>query len=102
VETQAEADAVAHEDRREIGRERRRTLVRIFAVTAAGALCLAGLVSIGIFLFGTFGETETRLLATALAVAGYSLTGLAATMRVGRRPFWLAPLALASRALALD
>ncbi len=36
-------------------------LARIFAVTAAGALCLAGLASIGIFLFGTFGETETRL-----------------------------------------
>jgi hypothetical protein len=96
METQAEADAVAHEDRR----ERRRTLVRILALTAAGALCLAGLVSIGIFLFGTFGETETRLLATALAVAGYSLTGLAATMRVGRRPFWLAPLGIGVSSIA--
>ncbi len=33
-------------------------------------------------------------MATTLAVAGYSLTGLAVTTRVGRRPFWLAPLGI--------
>ncbi len=75
-------------------REQRRTLLRVFAVMAVGALCLAALVSIVIFLFGSFGETETRLLATALAVAGYSLTGLAATTRIGRRPAWLGPLGI--------
>lgn len=75
-------------------RERRRTLLRVFAVLAVSALCLAALVSIVIFLFGSFGETETRLLSTALAVAGYSLTGLAATTRIGRRPVWLGPLGI--------
>lgn len=35
---------------------------------------------------------------TAVAVAGYSLTGLAATIVLGRRPTWLAPLGLGASA----
>jgi hypothetical protein len=73
---------------------RRRSLTRALAAAAVGALCLAALVAIGIFLFGRFGETEARLLGTAVAVAGYSLTGLAASTLLGRRPTWLAPLGL--------
>lgn len=72
----------------------RRTLVRAFALAAVGALCLAALAAILIFLFGEFQETEGRILITTLAVAGYSLIGLAATTRLARPPAWLAPLGL--------
>jgi hypothetical protein len=100
--TRKEAAVEAHPEQAVAGagfasqgaREQRRTLLRVFAVMAVSALCLAALVSIVIFLFGSFGETERRLLATALAVAGYSLTGLAATTRIGRRPVWLGPLGI--------
>jgi hypothetical protein len=73
---------------------RQGALARALVAAAVGTLCLAALVAIGIFLFGEFGETEARLLGTAVTVTGYSLTGLAATTALGRRPTWLAPLGL--------
>lgn len=94
METHTEQAVTSLHPARHETKERRRTLLRVFAVMAVSALCLAALVSIAIFLFGSFGETETRLLATALAVAGYSLTGLAAATRIGRRPGWLGPLGI--------
>ena len=92
--TQTDIGRRAAQVRDSVSSSRRRSLARALAVAAVGALCLAALVAIVIFLFGQFGETEARLLGTAVSVAGYSLTGLAATTMLGRRPTWLAPLGL--------
>jgi hypothetical protein len=72
----------------------RRSLARALLLLAIGALSLAALVAIGILLFGDFGETEGKILLTVLAIAGYSLLGLAATTALGREPLWLAPTGL--------
>jgi hypothetical protein len=74
--------------------EQRRSLARALLLMAVGALSSAALVAIGILLFGDFGETEGRILLTVLAIAGYSLLGLAATTALGRAPIWLAPTGL--------
>lgn len=79
--------------------EHRRALARTLLQLAIGALCLAALVAIGILLFGDFGETEGKILLTVVAVAGYSLLGLAATTSLGEKPVWLGPLGLAVSAL---
>jgi hypothetical protein len=70
----------------------RRSLARALLLLTIGALCLAALVAIGILLFGNFGETEGKILLTVVAIAGYSLLGLAATTALGRGPGWLGPL----------
>lgn len=44
-----------------------------FLWAGVGALCLSALIAITIFLFGTFGELEIRLLATTLTIGWYSL-----------------------------
>src|SRR5688572_20751318 len=74
--------------------EQRRLLARALLLMAIAALSLAALAAIVILLFGSFGETEGKILLTVLAIAGYSLTGLAATTALGRAPLWLGPTGL--------
>lgn len=78
---------------------RRHSLARALLLTVIAALCIAALVAIGLLLFGNFGETEGKILLTTLAIAGYSLLGLAATTALGRETFWLGSLGLGVSAI---
>lgn len=49
---------------------------KIFLTTLIGALIISACIGIYIVLFGTFGDIESRILATTLAIGGFSLTGL--------------------------
>ena len=55
--------------------------------------------AIRIFLFGSFGKTESRILLTVAAISGYSLLGLAATTALGQKPGWLGPVGLGVSAI---
>jgi MFS family permease len=78
----------------------RRPSGRLLLLGAVAALMSASaLLAIGILLFGDFGETEGRILATTALVAAYSLLALpAAVLRDQGR---LAPLAATVAVLAL-
>jgi hypothetical protein len=67
-------------------RDPRRPLTTLLIVMVITTLCLSALISIGILLFGDFGETEGRVLLSAMALAGYSLAALVLSVRVGRNP----------------
>lgn len=72
---------------------------RLVLVVVAGLLTAAAALAIGILLFGDFGSTEGRILATTALLAGYGLVALpAAILRDQRR---LAALAAAVLVLAL-
>ena len=53
---------------------------RVFVTSLISSLSLSALVAIFVFLFGSFGETEVRLLITTLTIGGYSLTGLCSSV----------------------
>jgi hypothetical protein len=76
-------------------------LGRILLYTAIVTFCLAAIASIGVILFGEFGDTETRILLSAFSIAAFSLAGLIATARFGRQPAVMPPLGLSSAAVAL-
>ena len=65
-------------------------LKRTFLVAALASLILSAGIGIAIFLFGDLGETQSKLLLTTLAVAGFSLTGWASVARDSS--WWLWPL----------
>ena len=65
-------------------------LKRTFLVATLASLVVGAGIGITIFLFGDLGETQSRLLLTALAVAGFSLTGWASVAR--NSSWWLWPL----------
>lgn len=45
-----------------------------------GALSVSALIAILIFLFGEFGETETRILMTTVTLGGFSMTGFGSAL----------------------
>ena len=57
----------------------------IFLVVLITSLVVSALIAVGIFLFGTFGQMETRILLTTVAVGGFSLTGLCSSLLYDRR-----------------
>ncbi len=65
-------------------------LKRTFLVTTLASLVISAGIGIAIFLFGDLGETQSKLLLTTLAVAGFSLTGWASVAR--DTSWWLWPL----------
>jgi hypothetical protein len=74
---------------------------RILLWTAIVTFCGAALASIIVILSGGFGDTEAKILLSSFSIAAYSLAGLIATARFGRRPLFLAPAGLGSAALGL-
>jgi hypothetical protein len=57
---------------------------QIVLLAVAGLLSVSGVIAIGILLFGDFGETEGRVLATTGLLAAYGLLALPAAMLVDR------------------
>jgi hypothetical protein len=72
---------------------------RLLLLPVAGLLSAAAALAMGIVLFGDFGSTEGRILATTVLLAGYGLLALPAAILRDRRR--LAALALAVVALAV-
>jgi hypothetical protein len=78
----------------------------VVLLAVAALLTVAAALAIGILLFGDFGSTEGRILATTALLAGYGLVCLPAAMLRDRRqaPFLgagVAALALAAAALSI-
>ena len=65
-------------------------LKRTFLVAALASLVVSAGIGIAIFLLGNLGDTQSKLLLTTLAVAGFSLTGWASVARDSS--WWLWPL----------
>ena len=65
-------------------------LKRTFLVATLASLIVSAGIGIAIFVFGDLGETQSKLLLTTLAVAGFSLTGWASVARDSS--WWLWPL----------
>ena len=59
---------------------------KIFLQTLIGSLCVSALIAIFIFLLGSFGEIEVRILLTTLTIGCYSLTGLCCAALGEKRP----------------
>ncbi len=51
-------------------------LYRLFVIILIGSLIIGSIVSIGIFLFGEFGSTESRILGSIASLGFFSLAGL--------------------------
>lgn len=62
---------------------------RIFLIATIASLGVSALIGIVVFLFGDFGDTEFKLLATTLSIGGYGLTGLCCSVIFERRRFTL-------------
>jgi hypothetical protein len=80
---------------------------QIVLLAVAGLLSVSGAIAIGILLFGDFGQTEGRVLATTGLLAAYGLLALPAAMLVdrGRLPalaVLVLALALAGASLAVS
>ena len=77
-------------------------LKRTFLIASLVALVAGGAIGISALLTGRLGDVQQRLLLTALALGGFSLTGWASMMR---RPGWwawpLQPLGIASSVVGL-
>jgi hypothetical protein len=58
---------------------------RALLLVVAGLLCAVAALAIGILLFGDFGSTEGRILATTAMLAGYSLLALPAAILYDQR-----------------
>jgi len=75
-----------------------RTSLRI----AIAAMCGVAVVSIAVILLGGDMEgAEWKVVLSAIAIAFYSLAGLAAMSSFGREPRWMAPVGLALAGLGL-
>ncbi|MBN2475877.1 MAG: hypothetical protein JXB62_14795 [Pirellulales bacterium] len=61
------------------------SLKRVLLYSVIGALALCALLGIYCFLFGQFGETEAKILATTVGVCFYSLTAMACFAVLERR-----------------
>ena len=61
-------------------------LRRVFLYTLIGSVAVSALIGIGVILFGSFGEFETKVLLTALTVTATSILGMAcgAYLETGR------------------
>jgi hypothetical protein len=61
------------------------TVRRVLLLTAAGLLTVSALLAVGILLFGSFGETEGRILATTALLAAFALAALPGALLLDRR-----------------
>jgi hypothetical protein len=73
---------------------------RAALIGIAGALTATALLAIGILLFGDFGETEGRILATTALLAGYGLIALPAAFLLDRARYPALAFALLGLATA--
>lgn len=81
-----------------------RTARRIVLTAVAVSLIATAMLAIGILLFGSFGETEGRILGTTMMLAGYALVALPAGFLLDQsrhRPLAATLVALAAAGLAL-
>lgn len=104
VETLARKDLPPHPPRSKVDGEPPITGKRLVLLAVASLLTAAAALAIGILLFGDFGSTEGRILATTALLAGYGLMTLpAAILRDQRRAAGLtgALVALAVAAASL-
>ena len=62
---------------------------KYFLTTLIVALSISAVIGIYIFLFGEFGDIETKLLITTLAIGGYSLTGLCCSTIYNRKELFI-------------
>lgn len=85
VETLAKNDSAPQLPRTRIDSERPITGKRLVLLAVAGLLTGAAALAIGILLFGDFGSTEGRILATTALLAGYGLVTLPAAILRDRR-----------------
>lgn len=53
---------------------------KVFLITMIISLSISALVGIVLFLIGSFGYLELRILLTTLAIGGFSLTGLCSSL----------------------
>lgn len=60
---------------------------RVFLASLIVSLSISALITILVFLFGDFGQTELQLLFTTLTIGGYSLTGLCSAVLYDRREY---------------
>lgn len=60
-------------------------LETIFLRTLIVAIAIAAFIAIGLFLFGSFGDLEIRILITTLSLGGFSLTALCSS-RIYNKP----------------
>lgn len=75
------------------------SLKKALLCSLIGALALSALAGIYIFVMGEFTEGETKILVTALSLAGFSLTSLGCTFVLEKRKaVWLAAPGLGSSA----
>ena len=58
-----------------------------FLLTMITSLTISAFVGIIIFLFGSFGDTEFRILLTTLSLAGFSLAGLCCSLLYEKRKY---------------
>ena len=81
-----------------------RTARRLVLTAVAVSLIVTALIAIGVLLFGSFGETEGRILGTTMMLAGYGLIALPAGFLLDqsrRRLLAAAVIALAATGLAM-
>ena len=81
-----------------------RTARHVVLTAVAVSLSATALLAIGILLFGSFGETEGRILGTTLMLAGYALVALPAGFLLDQsrhRPLAASLLGLAAAGLVL-
>ncbi len=60
---------------------------KIFLIILLAAFVVGALIAVSIFLFGSFGQTEMKLLLTTIIIGGYSLTGLCSSVLYGRKKY---------------
>jgi hypothetical protein len=82
-----------------------RTARRFLLTAVAVSITATALLAIGILLFGSFGETEGRILGSTMILAGYALLALPAAFLFDQsryRPLAAAVVGLAAAGLALS
>jgi len=73
---------------------------QVLLLAVAGLLSVSGAIAVGILLFGEFGQTEGRVLATTGLLAAYGLLALPAAMLVDRRRLPMLAVLVLTLALA--
>jgi hypothetical protein len=61
--------------------------MRNFLIVLIASLTISALLGVWVLLVGEIGDVESRILITTLSFGGFSVTGLAASVRLDRRRF---------------
>jgi hypothetical protein len=69
--------------------EKSHSIKHFFAIFVVGGLVLASLIGIYVLLFGTFGETEEKILLTTLSISYFSVTSLSCAAAYEKRRYGL-------------